>query len=532
MRQRPAPRAKPRIARTKTWPAPVRGWIANENIAEPKKGGASVLDNWFPTAETVRMRSGSLKYATIGDGSDAVTAVFSYNSGNNEKLFGAIATDIFDISTIADPDETPTAEVSSLTGGDWVSSQFQTDGGVFLRCVNGMDRSLLYDGTEFSNDDDIFETGDGDEEDISSTFSYVWSWKQRLFFIQKASLDAWYLPVNTIAGAAVKLPLGGVFKRGGSLLFGGTWSQETGDGLNTMCVFVTTEGEVAVYQGSDPSSAEAWLLVGVYRIGRPLGKNAWIQAGGDLVVATDIGFVPLSQATQKDIAALSPGAVSYPIETAWNQRVDNRSFAEWHCEIWPTRQMVMVLPPSDDDNNPELMVANARTGAWARFTGWHATCLEVFKERAFFGSTDGEIYLAETTGSDDGMPYTSTCVLQPNALNDPAATKIALQCRASLLSPDEPNDLVFVRANFSPDLPSVPDATPISVESIWGDAVWGEDLWSLDTIIKRRFSDWQSVSAYGDELAPGVMVTSGSLVPPRVDLYRFDLTYDQADIVT
>lgn len=46
--------------------------------------------------------------------------------------------------------------------------------------------------------------------------NYVWVYKNRLFFVEKDSLNAWYLPVDSIGGAAEKFPLGGVFTRGGS----------------------------------------------------------------------------------------------------------------------------------------------------------------------------------------------------------------------------------------------------------------------------------------------------------------------------
>lgn len=476
------------------------------------------------------MRGGSLLYATIGDGSDDVTAVFSYLTGGIQKLFASTETDIYDISTVADPEVSPSAAVASLTGGDWSVAQFQTTGGVYLRCVNGEDQSRLFDGTTWSTT--TIDSASSGSADISDTFSFVWSWKQRLFFVEKESLNAYYLPVDAISGTAVKLPLGAVFKRGGMLLFGASWSQETGSGLNTMCAFVTTEGEVAVYQGTNPADAAAWSLVGVYRIGRPLGKNAWIQAGGDIVIATDIGFVPLSQAVEKDVAALSPSAVSYPIETAWNERVDRRTFSPWHCEVYPTRQMVVIAMPSNTDNRAEMLVANARTGAWCLFTGWDGTCLEVYRDRLFFGSTDGRIMLADTTGSDDGTPYTANCILMPDDLGDPASQKIAMECRVAYRSQYEPNESVFVRENYDDTLPTAPDAPVIDTSSIWGDAVWGEDPWGSGEIDKNPYGSWRGVSGIGDVLAPGVSVTSGSLVPPRTDLIRFDLLFDKADVIS
>ena len=532
--RRPAAAAKPRRAREKSWPAPTRGWIANNNLAEPEQNGAFVLDNWFPETETIRMFGGKLKYATIGNGTVPVASLFSYKTGNNEKLFAATASAIYDISPVAivDPETTPDAAVGGLSNGDWVGAQIQTTGGTFLRLVNGADRSQLYNGTSFltGGSYDIYDVDDPGQADISDTFTHAWVYKKRLFFVQD-NLNAYYLPVETISGAAVKLPLGGVFKLGGSLLFGSTWSQDVGDGLQAFCVFVTTEGECAVFAGSDPSNPNDWVHVGTYRIGRPMGKKAWFQAGGDLAIATDVGLVPLSAARTRDVAALAAASASWPVHSAWNERVNNRGFAPWHCELWPTRQMVLIGIPSNADFAPEMPIANAVTGAWCRRTNWDAKCIEIFKERAFIGSDDGKIFLLETTGADDGVPYTATCLLHADSLRDPASDKTALLCRAILRAREEPNDVIFVNPNFDDALPTAPDAPLVESGSIWGEAVWGEDLWALDTGERTRFGEWRSVSAMGDVLAPGIRVTSGNLQPPRTDLIRFDMTFDKTDIV-
>ena len=141
------------------------------------------------------------------------------------------------------------------------------------------------------------------------------------------------------------------------------------------------------------------------------------------------------------------------------------------------------------------------------------------------------MFLLETTGADDGTPYTATCLLHADALRDPAADKHALLCRAILRAREEPNDVIFVNANFGDTLPTAPDAPIVASGSIWGEAVWGEDLWALDTDERIRFGEWRSVSAMGDVLAPGIRITSGNLQPPRMDLIRFDMTYDKTDIV-
>lgn len=624
-------RPKPRVTQPFSFPAPTRGWIANENLADATPGGAAVLENWFPTATGLRVREGSELYATLGGGNNTVRSLFSYLNGANERLFAADDPTIYDITTVPSPDnwllvddqgdmlvtdegDTIGAFVSTaglevlegLTSGNWVVVQFATAGGVFLVGVNGQDDGFVFDGEffyplssaavsrlEYDGESAPFTVGatltgatsgatgtiirviddgatgtlilsgvaggpfdnneaitdgsggaavaNGDSFVVVGAFtgiptsdlSYVWVYKQRLWFAEKESLDAWYLPVDQIAGAAVKFALGPVFGRGGSLLFGQTWSLDSGaeGGLSEQNTFVSTEGEVAVYQGLDPADANSWSKVGVYRIGRPLGNKAFVRAGGDLVISTDIGFVPLSQAIQRDIAALSPAAVSFPIEVAWNDRVAERGGQPWQCEIWPTKQMSVIVLPTVPNSRAEMLVANARTGAWALYTGWDGDCIELFKDRLFFGSKSGKVIEAGVSGADQGIPYTATVVPLFSDLGAAASLKIIGMARSVMLSPFPVNESLSIQVDFTLNLPAPPDSAQISGVSVWGAGVWGTSQWG-GTLVKQALQNWRSVYGSGYSVAPALQITSGNVPPPDVDLVKIDITYQAADIVS
>lgn len=532
--RRPAALRKPKPADEKlfSFPAPTGGWIANVNLSTPgarradgsKVSGAHTLENFFPTATGVRMRGGSQQYAFVGDGTDDLVALFSYINGNNQKFFAADEVGIYDITTVADPEVSPVAVVGSLTNDRISAVQFATAGGTFLRVFNGADTSLVFDGTTWGTTPAI--TGV-----TSAELSFGWSFKQRIFAIQKDTLDAWYLPVDQIGGAMTKLPLGGVFTRGGSLLFGASWSLDENSGLSATCAFFTTEGEVAVYKGSDPGDADTWGLVGVYRIGKPRGPKAWIRAGGDLVIATDIGFVPLSQAIARDFAALAPVAVSYPIEDAWNAAIASRSSGDWHCEIWPDKQMVLVALHGQPGDRGEMFAANARTGAWAPFTGWDGRCVHVFGSRCFFGSVEGKIIECEVTGSDQEAAYTATCIPLFDSLKSPASLKTGLMARVVLRAPAPVMAKLSLQKDYNVVLPTAPDDISVLASDLWGTGKWGESTWGTEPI-KNTYKDWKPVKGSGNSLSVATQITSGGLAPPNVDLVQTDLTYEVGAVGT
>lgn len=362
----------------------------------------------------------------------------------------------------------------------------------------------------------------------TSDFSYVWAYKNRLFFILKDSLDIYYLPVDQITGAVTLFQLGAEFSLGGRLMIGSTWSLDFGNGLNDNCIFVSDEGEIVVYNGINPASPADWQKVGRYQMGKPRGPKAFIRAGGDLIFSTSIGAVPLSQALQVDYAVLSASAVSYPIETAWNEAVTLRSLEPWDCILWDDKQMVIVCLPTVNEQTPSMFISNARTGAWAEFTNWSGTCLEIFNGRLFFGSQDGKIIEAWVTGLDEGRPYTSTYVPLFTDLGNSGAQKVGGYGRLQTRGPYMVEPQICMQEDYVINLPAPPAASFVPVGSEWGTATWGESEWgSSQTPIWQ--GDWYSLGGIGYSLAPAAMITSGSLVPLDAEIIAIDMSYDMTD---
>lgn len=367
----------------------------------------------------------------------------------------------------------------------------------------------------------------------SDRLSYVWAYKQRVYFVEAGTLNAWYLPVDQVGGTAVILPLGGVFNLGGSLQWGHVWSLNSGGdgGLSEQNIFVTTEGEVAAYQGLSPDDAASWSKVGVYRIGKPMGKKAFIRAGGDLVIATTVGFVSLSSAVERDVAALGAAAVSYPIEDLWGQAVQERGASGWNCKVWPEGQMVYVAPPTPINQQPVLLVANANTGAWCQFTGWNVKSMITFRGGMFYGTTLGHIIQANVTGADQGAPYSSYYLGLFDDLKTPGSRKIAKMARVVKRGAYDAPERVSAQFNYDENLPSPPDAPEIPASNAWDIGLWDEAVWDAErgTVITQR---WQSVGGSGHVMAIGVQITSGSVDPLDIEIIRVDATVEIADIVS
>jgi hypothetical protein len=157
--------------------------------------------------------------------------------------------------------------VSGLTNARWQHVNVATAGGNFLLAVNGADKLRGYDGTNWYTD------GDGSHDITgvdSATLIHVNTHKERVWFVQKDTLKAWYLGTKAISGAATAFPFQSIAQSGGyPSVAMATWTIDAGFGADDLAVFITSQGEVIVYRGTDPSSATTWALVGVWQLGTP-----------------------------------------------------------------------------------------------------------------------------------------------------------------------------------------------------------------------------------------------------------------------
>jgi hypothetical protein len=496
--------------------APTRGWILSENLASVQPGGAYVLDNWICTEKGIRVRGGGLRHATLPAN---VVSLFSYGV-TNRRMFAATATAVYDVTAPASPLVAPAAAFSGQTSGDYSFAQFGTAGGDFLYIVNGTDSPRLFNGTTWTA-----ITGASSPAITGVTTSllnHVWVHANRLFFVERNTMRAWYLPVDSIGGIATSFSLAGVFKKGGSLLFGARWSLDAGDGLDDVCVFVSTEGEIAVYEGQNPSDANNWSLSGIYEMPRPLGKNATASAGGELLVATTSGIIPISAAIKSDLGALERQSITYAIYPYWRK---NFTTGTVHIEKVPSSGVMFVTEPGQK----YTLAANLLTGAWSRLT-WQATCLLDFEERGYFGA-GSRVFLMDAGGNDDGMPYTAVYVGQFEGLGSFGGTKTAHQMRATFETSGPINPQITARADFDTVVSSPPASPANYTVDVWDVGLWDQAKWDATGGVIVQ-SVWTAVGVTGRVIAPEVQLTFGIVPTPNVSLVAIEAEYQAGARVT
>lgn len=387
--------SRQQISAVQSYPAPVGGWNARDALAEMKPIDAVRLVNWFPRTTDCIIRNGHAEHATGLSGAVETIAVYNAMNGDNE-MFASSSTGLWDVTSSG---AVGSAISVTVTNGRWQCVNFGDGTNNYLIMVNGTDKPLYYNGTSWIEVDAVSSpalTG------VTSTqLINLMVFKNRLMFIQKDTLSFWYLSAGAAGGALTEFDLSSLCRMGGYLMAMGSWSFDGGDGPEDNAVFVTSEGEVLVYQGTNPSDAATWSLIGVYFLGKPLGRRCVTKYGGDVVLLTQNGAFPLSAALQS--ASIDRRvALTDKIDSAFNSASRNYggNFG-WEGTLFPTQSALIFNIPIAENSSSEQYVMNTITKAWCKFDSWNANAFVEFKKELYFGGS-GVVYKAWTGVSDLG----------------------------------------------------------------------------------------------------------------------------------
>ncbi len=389
--------AKQELLSSDAWPAPVRGWNTRDLQANMDRRFALYMENWWPTAKTVQIRKGALDFATGLAASAPVKSLLTWNGPSSSKLFAATDNGLYDISAGG----AFGSVAKALTNGRVESVNFRTTGGSFLVCVNGTDDLTYFNGTSWATVAS-FVIGAGPATLDTDEIVSIQSFKRGLYFLKKDSLSFFYLPIDQILGTVSEYPLGGIFPKGGYLVAQGTWTVDGGSGVDDLTVFVTSEGQLAVFQGTDPGSATTWALVGVFDVAKPVGRRCFFKFGGDLLYMSYLGCIGVSRFLQSTKVNLQP-AITNTIEQAFAEAATLYGENEgWEFVYSPSADLLLINIPLNEYDNSVQYVMNTTTGAWAKFTGWDCYCWTLYNN-TLYGGMAGKVGKFWQDGGDFGQ---------------------------------------------------------------------------------------------------------------------------------
>jgi len=555
--------AKGRTASTTSLASPIGGWNARDSLANMSPLDAVQLINFFPTPTDVTLRKG---YTKTGLGiTGKVYSLMNYTENTGYKLFAAAGTKIYDAKPA-----TAVEYFDGITDAKFQSVNMTNQAGHFLVACNGVDPTMIYDGTSWffvattttaQTISTITRGGTGnltatvttaaphglvDKNRVTisgatesnyngtyvidvtgaSTFTYTMAtapaanatvvgsytvigitgvdssdfinvnlFKNRLYFTQKDTMTCWYLDVDAIGGAASPLYFGGIARNAGYLQAMGTWTLDAGQGADDYAVFVTSMGEVIVYNGTDPDTAETWALKGVWQLGQTFSRRCFFKWSGDLLLLTQDGLVPLASALQS--SRLDPRVnITDKIYYAVSQAATNyNSLFGWQINYYASENMLILSIPTA--TGMEQYVMHTITKSWARFTGIEAYCWEVSGDADMHFGGDGYVGDFYNSTSDNGNNIVATAQQAYSYFDSPGQQK-----RFTLVRPilQTDNGIPTVLCGISVDFDTIPLVNQITFNpnasrvGRWDVATWDNANWGGELVTTKI---WQGVTGLG-----------------------------------
>ena len=538
-------RSLPRIAsQTRThkhaiFAAPNKGLDISRPLVAQDPLTASQLVNWWTRKWGPELRAGYKRWTTNlgGVGTEAeVRTVMAYHSppgsaGSAEPhLFAACNDDnIYDITDQSDEVTTPAADQNvpgQSVSGRFSHINFSVGGTNYLCTVSAGGGYWTFDDAGGWVDRTANITG------VSAlTFDFITVWKNRIWFVCKDTAEAWFLPVDVIQGAATKVDFGPLFSHGGFLSVITSWTMDAGDGIDDRMVVIASEGDVLLYAGTDPTSADTFAMVGRWYVGKvPAGRRYASQYGGDVAIITEAGVEYLSHLLQGRGLHTPEGQLrddpAYRFNEAIAEEVrDSRGESGWAIIYHAGQEAAIISTPNVLEVDSLQFVLGANSLGWSTFEGLPINCYEVFEGHMYFGTVDGKIGQAFTANSDDELSdgtagRTITGEVQTAYVTDPdnpMTLKRMLLIQPMFQAPSPPSVQARINTEWAhggtPGAPSFAGAEG----SLWNTGLWNTAIWGT---AQQAYFSWLGANGTGAYASlrmavqglPGTIFTSWKLV--------------------
>ena len=471
------------IGSSSTVPAPVKGWNTRDPLANMDSQYAVVLDNWLPDTGTVDLRPGCSDHVT-GFGANAIKTVMSWKGTASQKLFAATDAGIYDVTTVG----AVGAAAIVRTEGYTCYTNFNTTGQSYLVTVNGSDDLAYTEGTTWSTIVNFPINGGGTL--LTNTIANISAFKRSLYFLKTASMSFFYLPIDSINGTVSEFPLGALFSRGGYLMAAGTWTVDGGFGPDDYSVFVTSEGQAAVYRGTDPSSAQNWALTGVYDITAPMGRKCLCRYGGDLLILTRRGVFSMSRIL-KDTMMDPNSALSDVIGEAFSEAAAiSGAYEGWEMIEYPELNLLVCNIPQLEYQNTHQYVMNVKTGAWCRFKGWDGFSMSYFGNVMYMGFY-GKVGKVFIPGNDFDSSITAIAQAAFNYHSPRGRLKHWLLVRANLTIGGRTAVNIALKSDFMENVDYGTAVFNTTFLSRWDTSQWDLSGWSSEP---QGSNEWVTVA--------------------------------------
>jgi hypothetical protein len=371
-----------------------------------------------------------------------------------------------------------------------------------------------------------------------ATFCYVMVWKNRVWFVQKDTGIAWYLPIGfgaggSIYGTATAFNFGAQFKNGGPLVGLYSWTTDGGSGPDDRLVAVSGGGDVVIYAGTDPSLPYTFGLVGRWYLGGvPYGRRIATDHGGDLLVLSNIGIIPLSKLVLGNPVLDRTQYSTYKISNLFNRLAATyRGLKGWSLRIHPEDNSLIVSVPVADGQATNQLAMSLTTRGWSQYRNLPLLSMDAWGGLLYFGTADGKVcintnYIDGVTLADPNAftPIDCSVITKFNNLGNGNQKQLTI-IRPTILS-EGGSILTSIEARYRYNLNEAasPSGASTSGESLWDSAVWDSSTWG------GAYSTQQNTGGAAG-MGPDAAIACRLSATSRTVLVGFDIEFVQGGML-
>jgi len=414
--------------------------------------------------------------------------------GSEDRLFVVTNEGIWDVTTA---EGTPILKEAfsdqSADAGYGVFTAYVTDAGakvmLYADSLNGL---FTYDVAT-----DAWAQASGITGPTITDINFIAIHKARIWLVEKDATKAWYLDPGAISGPAVEFFFGSKFKEGGALRGLFSWTVDGGRGVSDLFVAVSSAGDVVVYEGTDPSSADTWSITGVYFIGNlPKGPKFGTEQGGELYLLSTYGVIGMTDLLNGvAVASAQQSNASARIAGLLRERLARESNLNgWAIRNIPPEGGILISAPVETSTRSIQYFYNVTVNGWGFWRDLDIYSFNTWQNAVVFGDGGLRVLLMdqerdevritpESEAPFNGQPIDFATLTSFSSLDAPSVYKRVKYIRPDIIGVAQPNFAAAARYDYILSEPGIPLAVlNAQAPGAWDVADWDQAVWGVDVI--------------------------------------------------
>jgi hypothetical protein len=130
----------------------------------------------------------------------------------------------------------------------------------------------------------------------------------------------------------------------------------------------------------------------------------------------------------------------------------------------------------------------------------------------------------DSSGSDNGTPYTCVYLAQGDAMGAYGVKKTVRQMRAMFQTGSPIAPQLSALADFRADVSAPPSSVEEYTTDEWDSGLWDTAVWDADAVFVNE-ANWTATGVTGSTIAPELQLTFGVTPTPQVELVAIDAEF-------